>query len=176
MARERSESRNPLTPRPELCSKMPFWRSRSARAQRTGNRRRARMSPLPSLTFLNHLCHHFAGAVAENFPKPRTHPQPYHSEQQCCFMLCLKSYVMLCFMFGNVPMFGSTITFLCMFGGCYVWTGFYPFFGRLCTFKASSRAAHHVSGFSSPRLGQKRHFRVPEIFFWWSTPGCQTEI
>ncbi len=60
---------------------MTFWRSRSARAQRTGNRRHARMSPLPSLTFLNHLWHHFAGAVAENFPNPRTHPDTRHSER-----------------------------------------------------------------------------------------------
>ena len=39
------------------------------------------MSPLPSLAFLNHLCHHFAGAVAENFPNPRTHPDTHHSER-----------------------------------------------------------------------------------------------
>ena len=51
-------------------------------ARRTNERRRARMSPLPSLTFLNHVCHHLAGAVAENFPNPRTHPQPYHSERR----------------------------------------------------------------------------------------------
>ena len=39
------------------------------------------MSPLLSLTFLNHLWHHFAGAVAENFPNPRTHPGTRHYER-----------------------------------------------------------------------------------------------